>query len=95
MEDQIVSRLRQHGYQLGLRRMIIIQELCRLNRIESAEDFWLILREQHGISWATVYTNLRILVSIGLMEKEAGLKKSCAYRLIHADHAVNQVYVGT
>lgn len=95
MEDEMLRRLRLQGYQTGFRRIIIIQELCRLDRIESAEDFWLLLRQQHGISWATVYTNLRLLLNMGLIEKETGLKKSCAYRLVHSDYASIPGYVRT
>jgi Fe2+ or Zn2+ uptake regulation protein len=95
MEDEMLRQLRQRGYQTGFRRMIIIQELCRLDRIESAEDFWLLLRAQHGISWATVYTNLRLLLNMGLREKEAGMKKSCAYRLVRLEHPSMPGYVRT
>ena len=95
MEDEMLRQLRQQGYQTGFRRIIIIQELCRLDRIESAEDFWLLLRQQHGISWATVYTNLRLLLNMGLIEKEAGLKKSCAYRLVRLERQLIPGYVRT
>lgn len=79
MEEQIINELKARGYILSGKRLIIIQELCRRNRIDSAEDFWLSIREQHGISWATVYTNLRLLVKTGLMEKEAGPRKTSGY----------------
>lgn len=82
MEDVIIAHLKEQGYSVGGRRMIIIQELCKRNRIENAEDFWLSLREEHGISWATVYTNLRLLVKMGIMEKAPGPHKAFSYQIV-------------
>jgi len=68
--EKMYSALMNRGYVISAQRRILIEALCEQRRVYDIEAFWMKLRLQHGISWATVYTNIRLLVEIGLVRKD-------------------------
>lgn len=67
MEDLIINKLKENGRLVSPQRKIIISELCRAGEIRDVEHFWIDLRSRHAISWATVHSNLRLLIRMGVV----------------------------
>lgn len=68
--EKMYDALMKHGYVISAQRRILIEALCEQQSIYDIEAFWIKLRIKHGISWATVYTNIRLLANIGLVKKD-------------------------
>ncbi|HMR18952.1 MAG TPA: transcriptional repressor [Sphingobacterium sp.] len=63
--NTILTLLTDKGYIISQQRRIIIDSLCAIQYIGSIDDFWLRLRQQHRIGWATVYNTIRLLEEEG------------------------------
>lgn len=61
----IENRLTDKGYIISQHRRIIIDHICKIKCIENVDDFWISIRQQHTISWTTVYNTLRLLKELG------------------------------
>lgn len=68
--EKIFKMLAKRGHMISSQRKILIEALCEQKKIENIETFWMALRTRHGISWATVYSNMRLLINMGLVMKE-------------------------
>lgn len=68
--EKIYQILMNKGYMISTQRKILIEALCEQQKIENIEAFWMGLRIRHGISWATVYSNMRLFIGMGLVMKE-------------------------
>lgn len=68
--EKMYNALLKRGHVISAQRRILIEALCEQQSINDIEAFWMKLRIQHGISWATVYTNIRLLANIGLVSKD-------------------------
>lgn len=68
--EKIYKTLINRGYIISSQRKVLIEALCEQRKIKNIEAFWMDLRLSHGISWATVYSNMRLLIEIGLVMKE-------------------------
>lgn len=55
---------------ISAQRKILIEALCEQRKIDNIESFWMALRVSHGISWATVYANMRLLIDMGFVMKD-------------------------
>jgi|GEM_PF-916805 len=76
--EKIYSTLINRGYMISTQRKILIEALCEQQEISDMESFWMDLRQRHGISWATVYTNIRLLIHMGWVRRDehAGLMEA-------------------
>lgn len=67
MED-VSSAIQQimasRGYFVSRKRQIIIDQLCMFKYIENIDDFWIRIRQNHTISWATVRNTIRLLIDL-------------------------------
>ncbi len=80
--EQIIAGLAGQGYLISQQRRILINALCRLGEIHDVERFWMELRDTHGISWATVYSNLNLLTRAGWLSRQGRGVRNYSYRLV-------------
>ncbi|MFD1769973.1 hypothetical protein [Sphingobacterium suaedae] len=64
-----IEQLQARGHSASKQRVWIMRALSQQREIADMENFWLTLRQQHKISWATFYSFIRLAV------KENWLKK--------------------
>ena len=81
IKEQIFDYLIKHGYIISMQRRVLIDALCELKEISDIEDFWINLRMQHPISWATVYTNINLLMKAGWLKKDGRSINHSVYRI--------------
>lgn len=80
-ENLIVSFLHDKGLSVSKQRAIIINELCKYPEIDSVDNFWLDLRKNYSISYATTYSTIRFLNKHGVLEKYKTDSRSSTFRL--------------
>ena len=80
---QLNRSFENRGYKLTPKRRLVFDYLVQHGRIQDTETVWLTLREQKRISWATVYTTIKLLRTIGWIEPchDPG-KTNKEYRLV-------------
>ena len=81
LQNQLSNSLLRKGYHISKQREIIIEALCKEQEIKNIELFWLNLRREHAISYATVYKNIGILLQHGWLVKEGQNVADAVYRL--------------
>ncbi|WP_437921300.1 hypothetical protein [Sphingobacterium sp. LRF_L2] len=69
---RILGALADHGYLVSQKRQVIVAYLCRLRSIENVDEFWLGIRKEHAVSWATVRNTIRLLIEIGYLVPKQG-----------------------
>jgi len=85
MEDIILDTLRQRSIKISSKRAWIVQEVCAMKTIKDIECFWLVLRSKRQVSWATIYSTLRLLNENGFLHKTNVGQRAVAYNLIAVD----------
>ncbi len=79
---QIMNGLSSQGYLISQQRRILIGALCAVGSVDDVEAFWMQLRQEYGISWATVYTNLNLLARHGWLVRAGRGTRSFTYTVI-------------
>ena len=69
--------LADQGYLISRQRRIIIDTLCTIQNIGSIEDFWIIIRASHHVSWATVHKTVRLLEHLGCIVRTSVRTSAC------------------
>ncbi|SEM00350.1 pentatricopeptide repeat domain-containing protein (PPR motif) [bacterium A37T11] len=82
LAGQIMEGLARQGYLISQQRRILIAALCAAGSVDDVEAFWMQLRQQYGISWATVYTNLNLLARHGWLIRSGRGPRSYTYTVI-------------
>lgn len=91
IEKKFCSYLRQRGMRCTAERKIILREVFSVHRhFDTEELFEMLRRKKTGISHASVYRTLPLLVSAGLVSRIAGVGGKYVYEHIyghrHHDH---------
>ncbi|MDR2284142.1 MAG: transcriptional repressor [Sphingobacterium sp.] len=66
--DQLSRSFEEQGYVLTAKRKSIVDYICAQEEIADIEEVWMTLREKEKISWATVYTSVKVLKRLGWVE---------------------------
>lgn len=80
-ESTILAMLADQGYLISQQRRIIIDTLCKIQNIGSVEDFWVAIRENHNVSWATVHKTVRLLEHLGCIVRTGVYNRHQQYTL--------------
>lgn len=78
--DAVIQSLAKEGYMLTQRRMQIIDYLWDKTEINDIEALWLEIRSSEPVSWATMYTTVKLLYKLGWLELKEEKSKKTAYR---------------
>ncbi len=93
--EKLYSELHTRGQKLTKQRLAIMKVLNESEAPVSAEEVFLRIREgSDNTSLATVYRNLKNLVSAGLVVKSGLLDDKVQYRLKSSPHSHNLVCLG-
>lgn len=83
LKEKITDSLLKRGYVISPQRKILIAALCEEQEIADVEKFWITLRSQHDISWATVYNNIKLLIHSGWILREGNSAQKSIYRIVN------------
>ncbi|WP_437917727.1 hypothetical protein [Sphingobacterium sp. LRF_L2] len=79
---QWVDQLRERGHTASKQRILIMQALFAHPIIEDIETFWITLRQEHRISWATFYSFIRLAVKEKWLAKQGPSSTYARYHLL-------------
>jgi|GEM_PF-5322139 len=74
------TRLADDGYLISPQRRVLVEEVCKEQAIPDVEAFWIRIRSRSSISWSTVHNGLKLLVRLGLLERQAEGARNYAYK---------------
>lgn len=82
--QQWIALLQAKGHVASKRRILIMQALYQKKKIEDMEFFWLELRQEHHISWATFYSFVRLALKEQWLRKSFDQENTVTY-LLHIE----------
>ncbi|PRD55815.1 hypothetical protein C5749_00515 [Sphingobacterium gobiense] len=77
-----IAQLRERGHIASKQRILIMQALFQQREIADMEDFWIALRQQHPVSWATFYNFIRLALKENWIKKETGTSNYTRYQIL-------------
>ena len=93
--EKIYAELQARGLKLTKQRLAIINELKASRVPLTAEDMFLSIRKRNdNTSLATVYRNLKTLVTAGLVIKSGVFEDKAQYRLANSSHSHDLICLG-
>lgn len=84
-EEQIITFLKDKGLLITDKRDWIIRNICQVEIITDIEEFWIKLRLIRPVSWATIYSTLRLMYQHGLLLRHVRGYKMISYELAHLE----------
>lgn len=88
MIELILAALREKGYRITPQRQIIVKKIVGAEKFLTAAEIWQLVRTQHkDIGLDTVYRNINILISLGVLTPIEGIgKEGIRYELADRSH---------
>lgn len=77
-----IAQLQERGHFASKQRILIMTALCTHKEINDMESFWLALRQEHRISWATFYSFIRLAVKEKWISKLGNTSTYARYELL-------------
>lgn len=69
----LIATLQDSGYRLTAQRMYIIAHLWEPTIITNIDEIYIKLRLKKRISWATVYSTIKLLYDLGWLSLTVGI----------------------
>jgi len=83
--EVLISSLTSNGHKLTPQRLHIIKHLWRKVIIDNIDDLYVELRTIQHISWATLYSTIKLLHALGWLELRGNGPRGRYYRWIRKD----------
>ncbi|KGE12354.1 hypothetical protein [Sphingobacterium deserti] len=77
-----IQQLKDRGHSASRQRILIMTALSQKRVIDDMESFWLELRQEHAISWATFYSFIRLAVKENWIAKHGKVSTYARYQLL-------------
>lgn len=88
MVELILAALKEKGYRITPQRQTIIKKIASADKFLTAAEIWHLVRTQHkDIGLDTIYRNINILISLGVLIPIEGIgKEGVRYELVDRSH---------
>ncbi|TDS07470.1 hypothetical protein [Sphingobacterium paludis] len=77
-----IQELKDRGHAASRQRILIMTALSEKRVIHDMESFWLELRQEHPISWATFYSFIRLAVKEKWIAKQGKVSTYARYKVL-------------
>lgn len=64
----LITSLTSHGHRVTTQRVHIMKHLWQKNIISNIDDLYVELRTKQLVSWATVYSTIKLLCNLGWLQ---------------------------